>query len=42
MKVIYITEIIKILGIVERSVRDVQQSLYMGKPKYILKILKNW
>ena len=37
MKVIYINNIYRMLKI---KVRDVQQSLYMGKCKYILKILK--
>jgi len=35
MKVIYNSIIYRVLAI---SVRSVQQSLYMGKPKYILKI----
>jgi hypothetical protein len=38
MKVIYI---FIINGLVIHSVRGVQQSLNMGKSKYILKILKN-
>jgi len=35
MKVIYINIIYRTLS---KNVRNVQQSLYMGKPKYILKI----
>ena len=35
MKVIYNSIIYRVLAI---NVRSVQQSLYMGKPKYILKI----
>lgn len=35
MKVIYNSIIYRVLAI---NVRNVQQSLYMGKPKYILKI----
>jgi len=38
MKVIYNTIIYRVLV---HCVRNVQQSLYMGKCKYILKILKN-
>jgi len=38
MKVIYIFAIYRLL---EKNVRNVQQSLYMGKPKYIMKINKN-
>ena len=38
MKVIYINIIYRLLAI---NVRNVQQSLYMGKPKYIMKINKN-
>ena len=38
MKVIYNSIIYRVLAI---NVRDVQQSLYIGKPKYILKIWKN-
>lgn len=35
MKVIYINIIYRVLPI---NVRNVQQSLYMGRPKYILKL----
>jgi hypothetical protein len=38
MKVIYNNIIYRVLEI---KIRSVQQSLYMGKCKYILKILKN-
>ena len=38
MKVIYNNNIYRELAI---KIRNVQQSLYMGKCKYILKILKN-
>ncbi len=39
MKVIYNNIIYRLLAI---NVRNVQQSLYTGKRKYILKILKKW
>ena len=39
MKVIYINTIIEV---VYKRITNVQQHLNMGKPKYILNILKNW
>jgi len=39
MKVIYISIIYSLLAV---NVRNVQQPLYMGKFKYILKILNRW
>lgn len=44
-KYFYIMKVIYIIIIVESvyvKVTNVQQSLNMGKCKYILKILKNW
>jgi hypothetical protein len=41
MKVIYIIASYIYGGLKLLVIRDVQQSLYMGKCKYIMKILKN-